>query len=78
MPIYEYSCPQCEAEFEELVFGDEVPPCPKCGYVETVRMISCPTLHTPAPSRVGQTVTFPSSGGRNCGGCSGGSCSTCK
>jgi hypothetical protein len=39
-------------------------------------LLSRPTLHMPAPSRVGQTVPMPSSGG-GCSGCSGGSCSSC-
>lgn len=78
MPIYEYKCPDCSKEFEELVFGDETPACPKCGGKNSTRLLSCACLHTPGPSRVGQTVNFPSSGGSGCGGCSGGNCSTCK
>ncbi len=76
MPIYEYHCPKCDNNFEELVFGNAKPDCPKCGSNETERLMSCACLHMPAPSRVGQTVTFPKSGG-GCGGCAGGSCSTC-
>jgi putative FmdB family regulatory protein len=30
MPVYEYACKKCGHEFEELVFGDEKPACPKC------------------------------------------------
>lgn len=30
MPVYEYACRKCGHEFEELVFGDEKPACPKC------------------------------------------------
>jgi putative FmdB family regulatory protein len=30
MPVYEYACRSCGHEFEELVFGDERPACPKC------------------------------------------------
>ena len=76
MPIYEYRCPKCSNVFEELVFGSVVPPCPKCGEARTDRLLSCACLHMPAPSRVGQTVSYPSAG--SCKGCSGGSCSTCK
>lgn len=78
MPIFEYKCAQCGHQFEELIFGDEVPPCPACRAEDTERQLSCPCLHMPAPSRVGQTVTFPTSGRSACGGCSGGSCATCK
>lgn len=28
MPIYEYHCDACNKDFEELVFGDAVPPAP--------------------------------------------------
>ena len=78
MPIYEYRCPDCSKEFEELVFGDEQPACPQCGSKNASRMLSCACLHMPTPSRVGQTVSYPSGGGSSCGGCSGGNCSTCK
>lgn len=65
-------------EFEELVFGDDRPPCPRCGAADSERLLSCACLHMPAPSRVGQTVTYPSSGRSGCAGCSGGSCASCK
>ncbi|MDL2316120.1 zinc ribbon domain-containing protein [Desulfovibrio sp. OttesenSCG-928-A18] len=79
MPIYEYKCTKCEKEFEELVFGDENPPCPACGAGETTRLLSCACLHMPAPSRAGQTVSYPSAGGKSaCGGCTATSCAGCK
>jgi putative FmdB family regulatory protein len=40
MPIYEYICKQCGAEFEELVFGGEAVPCPECGATETEKLMS--------------------------------------
>jgi putative FmdB family regulatory protein len=30
MPIFEYTCKECNHEFETLVFGKEKPDCPKC------------------------------------------------
>jgi putative FmdB family regulatory protein len=30
MPIYEFACVNCQAEFELLVRGSEKPACPKC------------------------------------------------
>lgn len=80
MPIYEYKCAKCANEFEELVFGDERPPCPACGSDQAQRLLSCACLHMPAPSRVGQTVTYPSSGsgGGGCAGCTASSCAGCK
>lgn len=78
MPIYEYRCPDCSREFEELVFGNEVPECPKCGGNKSERLLSCACLHMPAPSRAGQTVTFPKSSRSACGSCTSNNCSTCK
>lgn len=64
MPIYEFNCPKCKANFEELVFGQAIPPCPKCGNEKTKKLLSCATLHSQAaPSRVGQQVSFPKSSG---------------
>jgi len=30
MPIFEYSCKECNHEFEALIFGDHKADCPKC------------------------------------------------
>jgi putative FmdB family regulatory protein len=40
MPIYEYTCQQCENEFEALVRADTVPECPKCHSGELKKMLS--------------------------------------
>lgn len=40
MPLYEYKCIECRHEFEELVFGDKKPPCPKCKSEKTEKKIS--------------------------------------
>ncbi len=78
MPMFEFQCNNCQNSFEELIFADETPRCPQCGSEQTERLLSCPSLHMPAPSRVGQTVTFPRSSKSACSGCAGKSCSTCK
>lgn len=78
MPIYEFNCPECKTNFEELVFGNTLPPCPKCGSDKTKKLLSCAVLHNAEPSRAGQTVTLPSAPtGGGCAGCSGGNCSSC-
>ena len=72
MPIYEYRCNACNEEFEELVFGDEVPPCPHCDADKTSKLMSRPCYHM-----AGGNGYVPSSGGKACAGCPGGNCATC-
>jgi putative FmdB family regulatory protein len=31
MPFYDYQCPNCGHEFEELRRYEEIPKCPRCG-----------------------------------------------
>lgn len=79
MPIFEYVCDKCGKEFEELVFGDATPPCPKCASTKTRKLMSrC--RHTSGGGGGEYAPSTPSSsGGRSgCAGCSGGSCATCK
>jgi putative FmdB family regulatory protein len=45
MPIYEYACPSCGREFEELIRGDEKPACPNCGDVHVQRQMSVLAAH---------------------------------
>lgn len=41
MPIYEYTCPDCGKDFEELVFDpDETPACPHCSGSNATRIMS--------------------------------------
>jgi putative FmdB family regulatory protein len=46
MPIYEYSCQECDNDFEELVRGEEVPVCPSCGTGNIGRRMSLPRVHS--------------------------------
>jgi putative FmdB family regulatory protein len=46
MPLYEYTCCKCEAEFELLVRGDETPRCPACGSKRLDKHLSAPAAHT--------------------------------
>lgn len=42
MPIYEYTCQQCDHRFETIVFpndGDEVV-CPQCNSVQVKKLVS--------------------------------------
>jgi putative FmdB family regulatory protein len=40
MPLYDYSCTNCHAEFELLVRGGTAPVCPHCGAAELSRAVS--------------------------------------
>jgi putative FmdB family regulatory protein len=40
MPIYEYACADCGHRFEELIFSDEKPLCPKCESASAEKQLS--------------------------------------
>jgi putative FmdB family regulatory protein len=43
MPLYEYSCRQCDNEFEMLVFADqEAVECPRCESARVEKKMSIP------------------------------------
>ncbi len=74
MPIYEYRCNACGAQFEKLVFGSnpEVA-CEKCGSRKTEKLMS--------RFGMGKSSSTASSSGTSspgCGGCSSSSCAGCK
>ncbi len=73
MPIYEYHCKACNADFEKLVFGQnpEVA-CEKCGSTKTEKRLSRFGMGKSSGSS-----SSDSSGSSSCGGCSSSSCSGC-
>ena len=40
MPLYDYRCNACHAEFELLVRASSVPVCPQCGAADLERAVS--------------------------------------
>jgi putative FmdB family regulatory protein len=42
MPLYDYSCQQCEGVFEALVMNGEAVECPTCHGREVKRLLSVP------------------------------------
>ncbi len=42
MPLYEYTCQNCDHDFEELVLGNEGVECPQCQSTEVERLLSIP------------------------------------
>jgi len=73
MPIYEYHCDACGENFEQLVFGAEMPACPGCDSDKVSRRMSaCGFI-----SKGGDGQTLGRSAGSACSGCSAASCSSC-
>jgi putative FmdB family regulatory protein len=46
MPLYEYSCKECEHQFETLVDAGETPECPACRATALERRLSVFAAHT--------------------------------
>ena len=46
MPLYEYTCRECESQFELLVRGSERPRCPECESERLDKLLSAPAAHT--------------------------------
>jgi putative FmdB family regulatory protein len=40
MPLYDFHCPQCSADFELLMRSSDTPACPTCGSHAVNRLIS--------------------------------------
>jgi putative FmdB family regulatory protein len=49
MPIYEYHCTACDAEFELLVRSSTVPTCPQCGSTVLDKVVSQIAPHQKIP-----------------------------
>ncbi|HXE54629.1 MAG TPA: zinc ribbon domain-containing protein [Tepidisphaeraceae bacterium] len=68
MPIYEYTCQQCNTKFEQLVrtmSGSEKFKCPSCGSTKTARALSVFAVG------VEGTKSSPASEAPMCGRCGG-------
>jgi putative FmdB family regulatory protein len=76
MPIFEYDCGKCQANFEILVFrSDEAVNCPQCGAADVERRMS--VFGFKSGGDKGAASSRMGSGASACGSCSGGNCSTC-
>ena len=42
MPLFDYSCRECDHAFEALVFNGEAVECPQCQSPQTERQLSLP------------------------------------
>ncbi len=41
----DYKCRNCENIWEQFIFRDEKPQCPKCSSYKAKRLISAPVIH---------------------------------
>ena len=72
MPIFEYHCNACEADFEELVrSSDEKVKCSECGSARITKLMSIFGFKS------GETFVSSSSGD-GCDNCSSGTCDNCR
>jgi len=51
MPIYEYRCRNCSAEFEVLVRAGTIVSCPHCGGSALDKLLSVPFVSSGQPSQ---------------------------
>lgn len=65
MPIYEYTCDDCQVDFEVLVRGNEQAECPTCGGVKLLKQFSVPAAHVAGGSQL--PVCAPPMTGGGCG-----------
>jgi putative FmdB family regulatory protein len=62
MPLYEYACRDCDAEFELLIRGSEIPQCPSCAGQRLEKLLSVPAAHTGSQRDLPACRPLPSSG----------------
>ena len=60
MPLYEYTCRDCDHGFEALVFGDEVVECPECQGANVGRLLSLPARPQAGASNLSPSCGDPS------------------
>jgi putative FmdB family regulatory protein len=71
MPIFEYHCPSCRDDFEQIVFNAKTKvKCPRCKSSKVNKKVSAFSFKSGS-----KFVASSSSGG--CGSCSSHHCSTC-
>lgn len=74
MPIFEFHCPDCQRDFEELVFNSrEKIVCPHCSGEKCEKLMSAASFRSKGSD--GSTVSASAGGG--CAGCAATSCATC-
>jgi putative FmdB family regulatory protein len=46
MPLFDFSCQDCQHEFEALVRGSVAPVCPSCSSTRLEKQVSLPSIKT--------------------------------
>jgi putative FmdB family regulatory protein len=73
MPLYQFTCRQCQNRFEErrpFAQANDPAPCPACGSADTRRPLAAIGFISNGGSRASQSesISLPMSGGCGCGG----------
>jgi len=50
MPLFDYTCKNCQKTFELLVRGAGTPACPECGSTDMVKKMSMFSVGAPVPT----------------------------
>ncbi|MCH8828554.1 MAG: zinc ribbon domain-containing protein [Planctomycetes bacterium] len=66
MPIFAYTCPDCDVQFDALIRFDQSADCPECGCGQTVRQLSAPATHGGGAGSLPVTSTCPPSDAPPC------------
>jgi putative FmdB family regulatory protein len=75
MPLYEYACPTCRANFELLIRASDVAACPTCGSERVAKLLSVPAAHVANGASLPTCAPpMPSAGGCGRPQCGGGFC----
>jgi putative FmdB family regulatory protein len=62
MPLYEYHCPKCQADFELLIRGGEAAECPTCQSQEVHKLLSVPATPSAGSHELPTCRPMPSGG----------------
>jgi putative FmdB family regulatory protein len=68
MPLFEYTCSDCEREFEAFVTADRAAECPSCHGANLLKQLSSPGMVGAPNGAARAREAMPMSGGCGAGG----------